>query len=157
MQSKWGPSILTRKIDFSGNKLNIIKNIIGVNFRSTAIYTVWGPCLEVVWRQSVCLLERVVTFGNQLVVKTIQTWHTTLLRLQCSQWWWWWWWVWNPRFRPNLTIQPVEKINGISPQPPNHDWKPFNLIWTFFEWLKNDMLTTWDFWKMSGSHFLKFL
>ena len=65
------------------------------------------------------------------------------------------WVVRNPRFRPNLNIQPIKKINGISPQPPNIDWKPFNLIWAFSEWLEHDILEIWDFGKMSGSHFPK--
>ena len=48
-----------------------------------------------------------------------------------------------------------KKINGVPPQPPNIDWRPFNLIWAFFEWLENEILKIWDFWKMSGSHFSK--
>ena len=56
------------------------------------------------------------------------------------------------QFRPNLNIQPIKK-NGISPQPPNIDWKPFNLTWTFFEWLEHEILKNWDFGKMPRSHF----
>ena len=54
------------------------------------------------------------------------------------------------QFRPNLNIQPIRKINGISPQLPNHDWKPFNLIWAFFEWLEHEILEIWDFGKCTG-------
>ena len=52
-------------------------------------------------------------------------------------------------------IRPIKKINGASPQPPNTHWKPFNLIWAFFEWLEDEILEISDFWKMSGSHFSK--
>ena len=58
-------------------------------------------------------------------------------------------------FRLNLNIQPIKRINGGPPQPPNHDWKPFNLVWTFFEWLEDDILKIWDFGKVPGSHFSK--
>ena len=56
-------------------------------------------------------------------------------------------------FRPNLNIQPINKINGGPWRPANHDWKPFNLIWAHSKWMEHDFLEIWDFRKMSGSHF----
>ena len=50
---------------------------------------------------------------------------------------------------------PYKKLNGVPPQPPNHDWKPFNLIWAFSEWLEHDILEILDFQKMPGSIFSK--
>ena len=66
-------------------------------------------------------------------------------------------WVRTPRakggpFRPNLNIQPIKKINGGPPQPPNHDWKRFNWIWAFVEWLEHEILR---FWKNARVPFFK--
>ena len=52
-------------------------------------------------------------------------------------------------------IRPIKKINGASPQPPNTHWKPFNLIWAFFEWLEDEILKISDFWKKADPHFSK--
>ena len=65
------------------------------------------------------------------------------------------WVVRNPRFRSNLNIQPIKKINGISPQPQNIDWKPFYLIWACFEWLEHEILRISDFWKNVRVPFFK--
>ena len=65
------------------------------------------------------------------------------------------WVVRNPRFRSNLTIQPIKKSNGGSHLSARHQKFRFNLIWAFSEWLEHEILKIWDFWKMSGSHFSK--
>ena len=65
------------------------------------------------------------------------------------------WVVRNPRFRPNLNIQPIKRIYCGTPQPPNIDWKPFNLIWYFSDWLEHYFLEIWDFGKNARVPFFK--
>ena len=65
------------------------------------------------------------------------------------------WVVRDPRFRPNLNIQPIKKINGGPHLSARHQKSRFNLIWAFSEWLEHEILEISDFGKMSGSHVSK--